>query len=236
MARLFLADRIEGKKAYIGRDARHIKALRLKKGDNVLVLDNERAFEGKITKFGKVIEVDIDHEVKIDSEFLPKLAVAFGVLKKGESDDVVKSLAEIGVDLIIPFISSRCETKLDGERAKNALERWRRIVAEVPKCTKVANIPKIHPVTSFNKVLKLANKFERKIILWERSDKALEMRGSDTIVLVGPEGGFSEDEVEEARKHSFDDVGLGRRILKASLACVYIASVFDFFRREGIVS
>jgi 16S rRNA (uracil1498-N3)-methyltransferase len=114
------------------------------------------------------------------------------------------------------------------------LKRWEKISFETRKISLAPKIAKIYPPLPFQDMLNILKNFDGKAILWERSQNPPSLlskllKGVKSIaIIVGPEGGFSDDEVKVAGGFGFIDLSLGRRILRANFAPIYTACVTDF--------
>ena len=212
----------------------HIKSLRLRVRDQVIVID-EKGIEylGEVKSINKGIVKIRRYEGKTTEEE-KKILICFGILKRRETDEVVKKLCDIGVSEIYPFLSSHCSFSPPPPEKRNSMHsRWVRIARESSQVTRLpATIVK--PLMTFEEVLEKTKNTESKFIFWEKADRNIESllnlnKEIKTVCLViGPEGGFSEREIREAGKNGFVKIGLGRKIMKSNIFSIYVASIVDF--------
>jgi 16S rRNA (uracil1498-N3)-methyltransferase len=212
--------------AVVGTDAHQIKnVLRMKLGDRLeLLTGDSQVHEAKIIGLAKDrIECEIISSAPADSEPKIKITLAQGLPKGRKMDLIVEKCVELGVHQIIPLLTERTV----GKEAK--LERWRKIAKEAAEQSKRAIIPEIKSLSKFENVLKLKTEFDLSLIPWELEQKttlkqaltsnySLPPSLSSILLLIGPEGGFSQSEVATAVKAGFVSVSLGPRILRTETA------------------
>lgn len=223
-----------------GKELHHLKdVLRLKKGDKVIVFDGKgREFLGSlktITKNGGCIAIEKQLDVSGESRF--RIILAQGIARAEKMDIIIQKATELGVTEIIPFTASRVVPRLDSEQAAKKIQRWQRIAIEAAKQCRRDVIPKIEDMATLAEVLnKYSHSIEGyiKIIPWEGENRnnlkdILKPEGvSGCIVLIGPEGGFEEQEVALAEKAGFLPVMLGPRILRTETAAISIAAIIQY--------
>lgn len=161
-----------------------------------------------------------DAEASIDT-FL------FQSLVKGEKMElVIQKAIEIGVTHIIPICTSRCVVKLEsGKKVQSKLDRWNKIAESAAKQSGRGIVPKVHEPLAFAEALEYAQThIERSCIPYEK-EKATSIRTflTETAaksfgIFIGPEGGFSEEEIKEAKDKGVTSVTLGPRILRSETA------------------
>lgn len=208
------------------------RVLRLKQGDRFIAID-----EGKWWLV--TIKVD-DHTPFLYGEIIESLAVQtelalsvilLAAMPKGNGfDEVVRQATELGVDVIIPILSDR--TLLNPSAQK--LERWKRIAQEAAEQSERQIIPKILEYLPFSDALSLAS--ELKYICVTRANcphlldclqetTKLSNQPKSIVVATGPEGGWTDLEVEKAIASGFQPVSLGKRILRAVTAPIVALSI-----------
>ncbi|MBI5874420.1 MAG: 16S rRNA (uracil(1498)-N(3))-methyltransferase [Deltaproteobacteria bacterium] len=225
-----------------GRELHHLRdVLRLKKSDKVILFDGKgREFIGIIEAVSKdeariVIEKKFDASNK-ESRF--EITLAQGIARGEKMDIIIQKATELGVSRIIPFVASRVVPKLSGgEYIAKKTKRWQRIALEAAKQCRRDVVPQIEESMSFAEVLsRYSHGAEKyiKIIPWEGEEKnklkdILNVEDSSgCVVLIGPEGGFSGDEVVEAKKAGFLPVTLGPRILRTETAAISIVAIIQY--------
>jgi 16S rRNA (uracil1498-N3)-methyltransferase len=215
----------------------HIRrVLRLKVGDGVVLFDVE----------GQEYSAAISHMTSdkitftlssAGSLFAPesplKIILGVGLLKAAKFDWLVQKTTELGVSEIIPIASEHVVPLWPGEKSRSRQLRWEKIVSESAKQCGRASVPRIHCLCSFKEALD--KEFERahRLFLWEKEatgtlEDVCGEPSSCVYVLVGPEGGFSEQEALRAQQSGFRPIRLGPRVLRAETAGVAIVSLLQF--------
>jgi 16S rRNA (uracil1498-N3)-methyltransferase len=216
------------------KEARYILAvLRLGPGDEVTVFDGEgREYRTALfDDYEGGVYLSIQEELNPERESPVRITLGQGLLKGEKMKFVIQKATELGVDRIIPLVSSRSIPLVEGERETLRIERWRRIAQEAAKqCgrTVVPDVTQIHELGDF-----FSQGEGARMILWEEEPTPLRevieridpKRG--ITLLIGPEGGFSEDEVSTAQGSGFLVAGLGQRILRAETASLSVLSILQ---------
>ena len=216
------------------KEARYILAvLRLGPGDEVTVFDGEgREYRTALfDDYEGGVYLSIQEELNPERESPVRITLGQGLLKGEKMKFVIQKATELGVDRIIPLVSSRSIPLVEGERETLRIERWRRIAQEAAKqCgrTVVPDVTQIHELDDF-----FSQGEGTRMILWEEEPTPLReviekidpKRG--ITLLIGPEGGFSEDEVSTAQGSGFLVAGLGQRILRAETASLSVLSILQ---------
>lgn len=215
-----------GNRISLSKEDRHylFNVLKCLPGNSIIVLDGKgRIFKGKIADY-KCIEILEEHEdFANDSR---NLILCQALLKGDKMDLVIQKSAEIGIRKIIPFVCERCIPK-----KTNKIKRWRKIVKESTEISKGAFVPEIGDLMDFEELILTT---DNGIIFWESAenpliDALLGLNFSKPVFLiVGPEGGFSKEEIEKARRRGIQIASLGKRILRAETAAIFSLSVVSF--------
>ncbi len=213
--------------------------LRLGPGDEVLFFDGTGwEYRGVIDRFddrGGIARIVAWQRIPL--EIPVRITLAQGLPKGDKMEFIVQKATELGVARIIPFRSSRTVPRRTEERAARRLERWRRIAAEAAEQCGRGDVPEIAETLSFRDALDAAGEKPVKILFWEaeRSCSLREiMKGSEArqatefFLVVGPEGGLSEEEVLIARQSGFLTASLGQLVLRVETAALAILAIFQY--------
>ncbi len=222
----------------VGSEANHIiNVLRKKLKDRIGLLD-KKGFEYKavITKIlKKEVRVKIIDKILSETESSIKITVAIAFLKEKKIERLIKTLTELGMVDFMPFISKRCVVKPDKEKIKLRIIRWKKIADEALKQCKRSQVPKIYPLASFEEILNISEKkLDRKIIFYEEEKdffyKAVHnlSETNNWFIIIGPEGGFTNEEILSAKNKGFASCGLGSRILRSETAAVAATAIIQF--------
>lgn len=219
--RLF-ADKIE----IIGKDVRHIK--------DVLRLDIKDKIEIAIDGYIHICEIvsiqkdriltEIKEKIKGTNESPIHIVLYQGLIKGNKMETVIQKCTEIGVKEFYPVELKRCIVKVnDVKKEKNKVERWNLIAEEAAKQCKRDILPEVHDIISFREMIELL-KEEKNIVVPYEEEKMnsikgnLKLNGNKIHLIIGPEGGFEPEEIEELKSIGAHIVTLGPRILRTETA------------------
>jgi 16S rRNA (uracil1498-N3)-methyltransferase len=224
-----------------GNEARHIRrALRLKAGDEIIVFDGlGKEYEGAIVEEGSSsVVIKVQNIFSSERESPLEVTLAQSLLKGEKMDTLIQKATELGVKEIIPFLSSRSVPLLGKSEGLKRHRRWERIAIEASKQCGRGVVPKIESLQDYSEMLQTASLGSLRLILWEKEGaklkKVLERSIEKTKIffIIGPEGGFSQEEVEEAKRTGFITVTLGKRILRAETASLCFLSILQYDRGD----
>ncbi|MFH1338579.1 MAG: RsmE family RNA methyltransferase [Candidatus Omnitrophota bacterium] len=212
--------------------------LRLGVGDVIVVFDGEEhEYRCRITELSKK-EAKLLIEKKIKAKVEPKLTLAVACAlpkQKNRFDDLLDKLSQLGVDKIYPMITERVVVRWDyGQRQKHH-RRWQKIAEQACAQSGRSALPVIEPVREMNQILSFAESYELKLIptLLEKSRRLREavcgsLPGS-ILVLVGPEGDFTKQELGQAESAGFIPVFLGDSVLRVDTAAIAVAAFIRLY-------
>ncbi len=233
MHRFFIDQSTEANSTVIisGNDYNHLKnSLRLNLGDRVILSDGAGFdMEAEIINFSdEAAELKILNREKSTVEAGIKVWLAQGLPKKSKMDLIVEKATEIGFAGLIPLESKRTIVKYNHKKKVKKKSRWQRVAEAAAKQSGRAVIPEIKDFYSSNNLNTLSKEFDYVLILWEdekdysikkffeKNNVAAEAR---ILLIIGPEGGFSEAEVNKFKKEmNAQIITLGPRILRTETA------------------
>ena len=161
----------------------------------------------------------------------PRLVVVQGLPKGERGELAVEMMTEAGVDVIVPWAAARCVTQWKGERAAKALARWRSTAREAGKQSRRFHLPEVTELASTVKVAGLLSAAALGVVLHEEAASPLSglplPEDGDIVVVVGPEGGVSEEEIAVFREAGAVPALLGPTVLRTSTAGVVAAAVLQ---------
>lgn len=211
-----------------GDDVKHIyKVLRLKEGEKISINNcSGEEFIAEITHIDKnVVEAKITEKLEINNESPLDVYLFQGVPKAAKMDIIVQKGCELGLKEINPVIMKRVVVKSEMKEFKK-LDRWNRIAFEACKQSKRSLITKVNNVIEFNDMLYKLKDFDLVLVPYENQTgiglkKVMqEIKGNikSAAVVIGPEGGFDEEEIEELKQIGAHIITLGPRILRTETA------------------
>jgi 16S rRNA (uracil1498-N3)-methyltransferase len=224
-----------------GSEVRHIrKALRLKAGDGIVIFDGSgKEYEGKIVKEDpSSVLIEVQSVISSQRESPLEITLAQSLLKGEKMDYLIQKSTELGVTEIIPFFSSRSIPLLDKSKRLKRYQRWERIAVEASKQCGRGLVPRIEPLQDYLEVLRAPSSDSLCLILWEKEGASLKdilrasTEGTRFFFIVGPEGGVSNEEVEQAKRAGFIAVNLGERILRSETAGLCLLAILQYERGD----
>lgn len=222
-----------------GDDFKHLnKVLRLKIGEEISISDGRGLdYIGIISDIveGEAI-IDLKEEFRSKGESNIDINLYQGVPKADKMEMIIQKSVEIGVKEIIPVQFERSVSKIEkGKKAQKKIERWQKISESAAKQSFRGIIPKIDRVLSFKELLAEIEEKEELIIVFyenEKEDNFKELiknyRGRKISIIIGPEGGFSQREIEELKKINVKSVSLGNRILRTETVSLVASSIIMY--------
>ncbi|MFI6102885.1 16S rRNA (uracil(1498)-N(3))-methyltransferase [Streptomyces sp. NPDC051310] len=208
-----------------GAEGRHaVSVRRLRVGEEIVLTDGAgtgaygavAAVEGKDR-----LEVAV-REVRTEPEPAPRITVVQALPKGDRGELAVETMTETGVDAIVPWAASRCITQWKGERGLKALAKWRATAREAGKQSRRLRFPEVAEAASTKRVAELLAAADFAAVLHEEGAEPLaaaELPATGGIVLVvGPEGGVSPEELAAFAGAGARPYRLGRSVLRTSTA------------------
>jgi len=223
----------------VGSEAAHAKnVLRLRCGAVVGLLDGVGFEYSAVIESmppGRV-ELSIKERRTSPGESPVRLILAQAFLKEKKMDRLVRQLSELGVARWIPFICERAVARPGSDRSETRSERWRKVAIESLKQCRRGSVMEIGDAARLDQMLEQGRSCDVRVFFWEKALEplTLECLGTSTglpssiMVVVGPEGGFTEAEAEAAQGAGFIAAGLGPRILRAETATVTACALVQY--------
>ena len=167
------------------------------------------------------------------SQELPSKIYLFqGLPKVDKMELIIQKAVELGAFEIVPMATKRCVVKLDEKKSQSKIKRWQAIAEAAAKQSKRAIIPNVHMPMTMKEAVQYAKDMDVKLIPYENAEHMDETKkliegikpGESVAVFIGPEGGFSEEEIELCRASDIKPITLGKRILRTETAGFTIIS------------
>jgi 16S rRNA (uracil1498-N3)-methyltransferase len=205
-----------------GAEAKHAAVVRrLRIGEAVTVGDGSGVWLTGAAEDVSPSRVDVRVSARSTEPAPSPRIVLVQALAKGDRDELaVQAACELGVDEIVPWQASRSVSRWDGPKAVKGRERWRTIVREAAKQAHRAWVPEVSPPVSLADLTARAS--SQRVLLLDPSAStrlsALKPDGRDLVLVVGPEGGISDDELTRLSDAGAERVLLGDTVLRTSTA------------------
>lgn len=224
----------------VGDDVNHItNVLRMKQGE-ILKVCNQETGENYMAEIINAQKNSVTCEIQEKLEEIVESNVDItlyqGLPKFEKMELIIQKNTEVGVNAIVPVIMERTVVKLDEKQASKKLERWQKIAEIAAKQSMRDRIPKIKNIIKINKIsdsLK-EEKFDTILVAYENEEKTMlkeELKKLENskdkkykiAIIIGPEGGISEKEIEQLNNLGAKCVSLGRRILRTETAGIVMS-------------
>ncbi|UTR09346.1 16S rRNA (uracil(1498)-N(3))-methyltransferase [Evansella sp. LMS18] len=234
----FLEDHVE----ITGEDSKHIqRVMRMEPGDSIICCSASRGcFICEITSFeGEMASARIIAEEKKDTELPVSVTIAHGLPKGDKLELVIQKGTELGAFSFIPFSAERSVVKWDKKKGEKKLTRWNKIAKEAAEQSHRQKIPLVEDVKSLKELTDLFKNYTCVLAAYEEAAKSDEKSsfhselkklgpGDSLLFIAGPEGGFSDREIEIMKQHGAVPCGLGPRILRSETAPLYGLSAISY--------
>jgi len=226
--RRWIADRVEGDRAFLlGPNANHLfRVLRVKIGQEFDVAANGVLRSAKVV-FASHDQVEFELGTEVESAALPQITVYLSIFKFDRFEWALEKLTELGVGRVVPMIAQRSEEHLAKAAAKR-VERWRKIAREASQQARRVAPPEIADPVALKKAIETEQ--GSRIVLSEVEEAtSLKSALKDCVpplaLAFGPEGGWSEQELELFNASGWKPASLGHTILRAETAAIAAVAV-----------
>lgn len=221
-----------------GDDVHHIvKVMRSAEGDEILVSDGKgRVAQARIKRLEqKEVRADIVQILDEQREMPIRVTIGQGLPKADKMEWIIQKGTEMGAYAFLPFSSERTIVKLDEKKEGKKLERWQKIAKEAAEQSHRSVLPQVGSPATFKTILAQSQAYSARVIAYEQ-ESAVGLKevlntlstGDSLLVLIGPEGGFSAEEVAQAKQAGFVSVQLGPRILRTETASQYVLACVSY--------
>ena len=236
---------IENKTAYItGSDYNHAKnVLRLSPGEEISLSDGESDNEYRVSVKGYTedrVDCDLLFVKESDVELPIKITLMQALAKGDKMETVVQKAVELGAYSIMPVKTERCVVKWDDKKADSKIKRLNTIAEAAAKQSQRGVIPEVTKALTFKEAIDAVKDHDIKLMPYEMAEGMEKTReilskinvGMSVAVLIGPEGGFAESEVEYAAENGFEIITLGKRILRTETAGMTVLSILSYLTEK----
>ena len=210
--------------------------LRMQAGEKLVLFsgDNREWDVEIVTARKKKVSVRIVAERLVNRESPRIIRLAQAISKGERMEIIIQKAVELGVTTITPLISEHCVVRLENDRLEKKHRQWEAIAISACEQCGRNSIPEIYAPITFKDFLKTC-KISEKFLLHPTSNLTLDklkLSSSEVLVLIGPEGGLSEEEIRLAIKNNFQAISLGPRILRTETAAISILSILQVLKGD----
>ncbi len=216
--------------------------MRAKAGEAVCVVDGQRrrVYQGVIQALEKrSVTLRLESSLQSPEKTLPPVTLAVALIKEQRWDWLLQKATELGVEIIQPLVSDRTVIKLDGKDIAKKLERWEAVLRSAAEQSEGLFVPRLLPPLSVSAYCQNASAGESsRILLAERGEQRILLKACwsslDTnapiMIAIGPEGGWTDQELDCFAASGFAFASLGQRILRSETAAIaaMAAVVYEF--------
>lgn len=238
MQRYFVLEKITTDKVIINNDDYHhmTKVMRMKVDDFVYLCDCHDSYIAQIKEITKnEVILRITSLLNEKKELPVSVTVAQGIIRKEKMEETIEKVSALGANFYLPVEMERCNAKFHDDKLDKKMVRLNKIAKEACEQSHRTNLLKVNNPISFKEFLKEANNYDLKLVAYENTNPEESLKKilknnkySNVLILVGPEGGISEKELDVLINAGFYKVSLGPRILRTELAPVYAMSVISY--------
>jgi len=246
MPRFFVkTEQIEGNNIYIiGEDVKHIKNVLRKQPGDILEICNQETGKAYICEILEINESHIKNKIieeLVSKEDKIKVDIYQGLPKADKMELIIQKSIELGANAIIPVEMKRCVVKLDQQSENKKIERWQKIAESAAKQSGRNTIPEIRQVIKVEDISKLKDLYDLIIVCYENekqntlksqlSQAKKQFAGKAEFhiaVVIGPEGGLEEKDVDFLKQNGAQVVTLGKRILRTETVALNLLSIIMY--------
>ena len=214
-------------------DSYHItKVMRNKIGDKIEVVIDKKLYICEIVELKDLVKVQRIEEVICDSELPCFVAIAQSLVKEQKMDLILQKSCELGVSEIIPINATRSIVKLDKKETKK-IDRWNKILKEASEQSKRVVIPKVNEIMDIKDLINLDYDIKILCTVNELSMSLKKVLDKDLtnlkiLFVIGPEGGFTDNEEKILIDNGFISTSFGKRVLRTETASLYALSIINY--------
>ncbi len=201
----------------------HLHVLRIKINQEIIVFNGDGySYLAKLTYIDrKSAVVNVLSKHAHDCENHTAITLGLCLISGDKMDLAIQKAVELGVKTIVP-LTSECSQRISQERILKRIEHWQNII--ISSCEQCGGnkLPQLVEIASFKTFIKDVTKADLNLILSlnRKSFNLSDTKINDVNLIVGPEGGFSQDEIEYAEENNYVAVSLGTRVLRAETAVI----------------
>ena len=224
----------------VGEDVKHIKNVLRKQAGDILEICNQETGKTYKTEIFEISESRIENKIIeqiLTSEDRVKVDIYQGLPKADKMELIIQKSIELGVNAIIPVEMKRCVVKLDSKSESKKIERWQKIAESAAKQSGRNIVPEIRHTIKIEDIVKLKDSYDSIIVCYENEkdnyikNELLKLKGKQELriaVVIGPEGGLEEKDVEYLKQNGATIVTLGNRILRTETVALNLLSIIMY--------
>lgn len=244
MQRYFINDEVwnETEIVITGEDHHHMfRVMRMKQGDEVIC--NNESGQSALCQIEQInnekVVLRVVERLDMSTELPVSVTIAQGLPKRDKLELVLQKGTELGASRFIPFKAARSVVKWDEKKSKSRMKRYEKIVKEASEQSHRNKLPIVERPVTIKQLIEESKSYDVKMVAYEeeaKSERTYSIRksfellneGDKLLVCVGPEGGFSHEEIKLLKENGFQTVRLGPRILRTETASLYVLASLSY--------
>ena len=220
--------------------ANHVgRVLRMQPGQALALFNGDGYdYQASITEASKKqVVVAIEGATPNSNESPLQIILGQTVSRGDRMDYAIQKSVELGVSTIVPLVSDRCEVRLKGDREDKRLRHWQSVAVSAAEQCGRARVPDIAPVMTLADWFEYTTQCELKLVLHHRTRQSLSQlaRPGSVALLIGPEGGLTEEEIATAEQQGFTPAAIGPRVMRTETAPVAALTLCQWLWGDGQV-
>lgn len=229
----------------LGEDVNHIKnVLRLQKEEEIQIgnLATQENYQCKIQEIeAKQIVCQVIQKLDTTTETKIELHLFQGLPKADKMETIIQKTTEVGIKEITPVVMARSIAKIEDKNVIKKVERWQKIAEVAAKQSKRDKVPQINLPTNLKKIYEKLAEYDIVVVAYEKEEKTTIKQVLKNLphgeylkiaIIIGPEGGMEQEEVEALMAQGAKVVTLGKRILRTETAPIVMATIMIYELEE----
>lgn len=224
-------------------DINHIKkVLRLSQNDTIMICDGHgKEYKASIEEINhKEVKAKMLEASVSSGEPSIRVTLYQGIPKAAKMEYIIQKVTELGIENIVPVMMHRTVVKFDGQKGQQKkVRRWQRIAYEAAKQSNRGRIPKVFAPISYDEAIGQMSRMDIPLIPYEQEqsnalkDVLKDRTDAKSIgIMIGPEGGFDDEEVKKAKELGLSPITLGPRILRTETAGMAVLAILMYVMGE----
>ncbi|MCI2068828.1 MAG: 16S rRNA (uracil(1498)-N(3))-methyltransferase [Bacilli bacterium] len=215
----------------------HARVIRIQKGEKIEVVFNNKAYRAEISSSFPLKAKILSSQAEQSRELPFTSILLCPLLKKDNFEFALQKGTELGVNVFVPYLSSRVIKRISKEEFEERRERFMKIIFEAVEQSNRTSLPVLSPLMNYEEAIKTPGDYkffayEEEALKGQKIPPLKRTPSLKVVSLVGPEGGFSPEEAKKALDNGFLPVQLGKRILRAETAIISLLAVVDYLGEE----
>lgn len=243
MQRYFVKSSSDENRFFIsGEDRYHIRnVMRMQPGDSIICVGPEG--KSAVCKLAEMtdeyVTANVIEWLEESTELPIRITIASGLPKGDKLEWIIQKGTELGAHEFLPFAAARSVVKWDEKKAAKKIDRWQKIAKEAAEQSHRTFLPEVLNPVSFKTLLQASGGYDHKLVAFEEESRRGETstfaavlkkmhKGESLLLLFGPEGGLTDEEINRLKENDFAVCGLGPRILRTETAPLYMLSSISY--------